>query len=80
MFENTEEMFHLALQHRIFINARNPKDPEITVLQNHFPGLAEEYMNKKNCVLAQISLLREMVFNTGVFSILITCQPSYIAD
>jgi hypothetical protein len=34
MFENTEEMFHLALQHRIFINAMNPKDPEITVLQN----------------------------------------------
>jgi hypothetical protein len=34
MFENTEEMFHLVLKHRIFINAINPKDPEITVLQN----------------------------------------------
>jgi hypothetical protein len=34
MFENTEEMFHLVLQHRIFINAMNPEDPEITVLQN----------------------------------------------
>ena len=34
MFENTEEMFHLVLQHRIFINAINPKDPEIAVLQN----------------------------------------------
>jgi hypothetical protein len=34
MFENTEEMFHLVLQHRIFINAMNPEDPEITVVQN----------------------------------------------
>ena len=34
MFENTEEMFHLVLKHRIFINAINPKDPEIAVLQN----------------------------------------------
>jgi hypothetical protein len=34
MFENTEEMFHLVLQHGIFINAMNPEDPEITVLQN----------------------------------------------
>jgi hypothetical protein len=34
MFENTEEMFHLVLQHRIFINAMNPEDPEITLLQN----------------------------------------------
>lgn len=34
MFENTEEMLHLVLKHRIFINATNPKDPEITVLQN----------------------------------------------
>ena len=34
MFKNTEEMFHLVLQHRIFINAMNPEDPEITVLQN----------------------------------------------
>jgi hypothetical protein len=34
MFENTEEMFHLVLQHRMFINAMNPEDPEITVLQN----------------------------------------------
>jgi hypothetical protein len=34
MFDNTEEMFHLVLKHRIFINATNPKDPEITVLQN----------------------------------------------
>jgi hypothetical protein len=34
MFETTEEMFHLVLQHRIFINAMNPEDPEITVLQN----------------------------------------------
>jgi hypothetical protein len=32
MFENTEEMFHLVLQHRMFINAMNPEDPEITVL------------------------------------------------
>ena len=33
MFKNTEEMFHLVLKHRIFINAMNPEDPEITVLQ-----------------------------------------------
>jgi hypothetical protein len=34
MFKDTQEIFHLVLQHRIFINAMNPEDPEITVLQN----------------------------------------------
>jgi hypothetical protein len=34
MFESTEEMFHLVLKRRIFINAINPRDPEIAVLQN----------------------------------------------